>query len=276
MYELAKLPKNPAIARQLLNMADLGGLSVPANLYDLAIEDLVSLDDLSDFTLAPADIDLSVLQYMNDRNGRCVVLETRHKALPSIIARIWMYDLFPLLITADNSTSCVKWQTALEKAFPNKSISAGSPEELGHDVYIMHSTHIYDEEMLKKTRFKQVIIDFSYSQVTSTKQKSLSMLHNLAIETFSVTVVSNLRTLIHKNNNNINLTDSEILKLIDLDNRNKLIALWGNILYPRNTFAKIFNNEYERINEHISSKGYNLTKTNSLLSAMNICTVLIE
>lgn len=286
MYEEVRLLKSPKIARLLLSFVDAGALVASDTLYELAIEGVFTESDLKGFPGDIDKIDLNLLQFVDDRNGRCIVLEGERKAFLTLLARVWLRNLFPLLIITRNP---MRDYELINRIFPDKKISDNflGLLESDCDIHITTIVNVYNGEMMRRTRFQTAI----YNELVSpTKHYSLSKFSDTAREIFGFTGILNLHSFMLKDEKRKSLSDSELLDQVDISNSGSLMwRVWEQLgfisegqfsgkatLKANNSYSKAILGEHDRVVKHMQANGYNMADRKKLLPMINICTELVK
>ena len=121
MFNSFKLRATPANARRLLDIAVLRNIDFDPKLADLALDDLLSLDDFADFPLVIDNTDLSSLQFITDWKRGIVLTPSWEKNISIALAKVWRNYGQTLIMT--NYKRIDAWQEAIEKIWPHASVS---------------------------------------------------------------------------------------------------------------------------------------------------------
>ncbi len=128
MFDVKTLNATPGMARRLINYSTLNKISFDEKLVDLAMQDIVSKEDLFDFPFDLPNNAVSTIQHIRDWNGRAMVLcskseEARHVAM----ADLWLKPSSKVLVLAQTK-SYTDWVDLFRAVMPDAKISIfGNP-----------------------------------------------------------------------------------------------------------------------------------------------------
>lgn len=295
MFDIVDLPKTPRIARRLIEMAAVGGIDIDPSMYQLAREDLGYRTKLAGLPYNLSEHELNTIQFIMDRYGRAVVLESmHHRANRAALAYTWLKNEFPVLIVTNTITQG-KWVNIILKIFPEAKInifgkqrfqksdieavsleaignlSVTSLPEEGYDFYIAKPTEVYRGELLKKNRIAQVIINH-VTDIGSLTRATLNDIEHLCTETYSSLVFVNIQQCVsHARTKNTDVSLSDV----DWKDHNLAIKSSHQILFPQITFMPYMTGEYDRLDSHLEENHITLDRS-KWLPIVNICPHLVR
>lgn len=288
MYERLTLSKDPKIARRLLDIAYAGGLDIDERIASLALENIISQENFVTFPLELTSKQIEATQFIRDRNGRCLVLDSNKQARDSLLAHVWLENAFPLLIVV-NKKNQDRWLDTIERIWPDKKInifgdhrpkesrnnvSFTLPPELDCDIYITKAASVYDGELMKKTRFRQVIIDHVLDS-GSTPHHMVEKIQALCKETVASAIVIHIRQVIRRAKENNVLNDEEVFDKINWEGDNIVFNTLRTFLYQHTSCDIPSLDNHERTQINLKENGFGEDKR-LLLPIMNICDKLIK
>ena len=270
MHDITTISKKPNVARRLLDFVNLGVMNVNDELLELAKTDLVS----NNYNLSEEA--MKGLQFIEDRNGRCIALEINNNAIKPSLIHTLSNDKFPLLIL---TTKPENFLGDIAELMPDKKVVIGEGNcmaEASADIFILPLNSVYKTPLLRKNRFKQLIID-----------KGIALSHGTTVtnaqfvcrEITSSIIIMNVKSLI-KNSKDEVLTSEQILERYTWNTQNDIYIMLSNVLAAEdgNVFGSMLCESifgrHERLERHLTSQGYPTDKR-LFLPLFNICTDFI-
>jgi len=292
MFDIVDLPKTPRIARRLVEMSRIGGLSVTDDIIELASYGLITQQEFDDVDVALTEKEKAALQFITDRNGRAVVLEDpSNKANTTSIAYVRLTKKLPALIVT-NLPTFIRWVLLIRDVYPEASINvfdtrkhkisdlASTADNInlivsnepvdGCDFYIAVPSEIYRTDAMEKIKFKQVIINH-ISDVGSITNAVLNTIKFLCIEVKSTLIFVNIRQCVAQ------ARSSDDIRISDVKWNENNLAIKTSIeyLYPNIHLAPFISSNFGHLTKHLDSNNIDVDRS-KWLPILNISYDLLD
>lgn len=293
MFDIVDFPKTPRIARRLVEMSQIGGLSVSDDIIELANHGMITQQEFDSVDVVLTKKEKSAIQFITDRNGRAIVLEDpSNKANTASIAYIRLTKKIPALIVTNFST-IIRWILLIRNVYPEASINvfhvkkdriidlaptipddnnliiSNKPVD-DCDFYISIPSEIYKSNIMKKKRFKQVIINH-ISDVGSVANIVLNTIKSLCIEVKSILIFVNIRQCVAQARSSYDISIDDV----KWDTNNLAIRTSIEYLYPNIQLTPFIRSDFAHLTKHLTSNNISSDRSKWLLM-LNICPYLVR
>lgn len=122
MFDVKRLPRSPEFARRLINFCEISNLVFDEELVNLALNGLIHRDQFKNYPYALDDDQISALQYVNDWQGRSLLLgEDNQRLRTTALASVFGKDGGLLILSQPQYYH--EWILLVQKVFPKSKIS---------------------------------------------------------------------------------------------------------------------------------------------------------
>jgi hypothetical protein len=262
-YELQFTPRN---SRLLVKYLDFMNLEYPDELKTKAETGLIDMTSLKDFPLDFNESDISVLQYMLDYYGRCLILDTDMRSRLISLAYIKTKNISPCIILCkENNTQL--WIDYCRTIWPDRNIFSNLTEftrgeSLQAEIIITQMSNLMNSEYLVYKRPIQFIFDGVYTAGADTAE----IARNLASETYSCLF---LMDILNVHGNKKSEPDTRVANAITIE-------IVKHFLHPDAIFPEIMNKTWSNIKGYLEEKKYKDYSKDQILELLGVNSDLIR
>lgn len=291
MHDIKTLKATPGLARRLLEFSQMNHMTFGEDLIDLAMQNLVSLSQLAGFPKAIGDVEMSALQFVQDWDGRAMLLcNNRDRARNIALANAWLNGGITVVMAEPKEYAA--WAQLVRDVWPDAKISVfGNPRyqkqntqfpdgvefeerpDTSADFFITSYGGVIWHNLLNTVDVSQTIIE-ELDKPGTVNYKWDSAVKAMFHETPRPLFIQNVNSLPNDDGRDImaslNSSNSRALSAIGITLTN---YMWAGI---NSMCGMILGMQFKEIEDYLVSRGYVGASHLKMLSTFGISSHLLD